>query len=394
MDTLSADGQSPLPHAYTVHVNPTDYELLAPALKPLLSELRQAITNHATYEQYQLGAEAVAAIVSDEAIARGKCNVVATSPEPAPHHAPVAVAGNTHFLVLPDGTTPKGVAQAIANAGADVSPQLLSLWFRLSGQDRAIKAGSYEITATMSPRTVLNMLVRGEESLRSLTLVEGWTFKQFKQALSKADTLKLTTQGMTDAEIMSLLGRPNVHPEGRFYPDTYTYSKGSTDIAVMKRALKAMDRQLAEVWSKKSSPLALTSSEDLLILASIVEKETGRASDRPLISAVFHNRLKMGMRLQTDPTVIYGLGDAFDGNLRRIDLRTDTPYNTYTRSGLPPTPIAMPGKAALKAALEPAKSNALYFVAKGDGSSYFSLSLNEHNQAVNKYQRGLSKEGQ
>ena len=161
-------------------------------------------------------------------------------------------SGQVVDLSIELGTTPKGVAQAIADAGVDVSPQLLSLWFRLSGQDRAIKAGSYEITSDMSPRTVLNMLARGEESLRSLTLVEGWTFKQFKQALAKADTLKLTTQGMTDAEIMSLLGRPTVNPEGRFYPDTYTYSKGSTDIAIMKRALKAMDRQLAEVWSKKS----------------------------------------------------------------------------------------------------------------------------------------------
>jgi len=299
--------------------------------------------------------------------------------------------GQVIDLSIEFGTSPGGVAQAIADAGTDVSPHLLKLWFRLSGQDRAIKAGSYEITPDMSPRTVLNMLARGEESLRSVTLVEGWTFKQFKQALAKADALKTSTQGMSDAEIMALLGRPDVHPEGRFYPDTYTYSKGSSDIAVMKRAMKAMDRQLAEVWSKKSAPIALASPEDLLILASIIEKETGRASDRPLISAVFHNRLKMGMRLQTDPTVIYGLGNAFDGNLRRIDLRTDTPYNTYTRSGLPPTPIAMPGKAALKAALDPTKSSALYFVAKGDGSSHFSLSLNEHNQAVNKYQRGLSK---
>ena len=302
-----------------------------------------------------------------------------------------AQSGQAVDLSIEFGTSPSGVAQAIADAGADVSPHLLKLWFRLSGQDRAIKAGSYEITPDMSPRTVLNMLARGEESLRSVTLVEGWTFKQFKQALAKADALKSSTKGMSDTEIMTLLGRPHVHAEGRFYPDTYTYSKGSSDIAVMKRALKAMDRQLAEVWSKKSAPIAITSSEDLLILASIIEKETGRASDRPLISSVFHNRLKMGMRLQTDPTVIYGLGDAFDGNLRRIDLRTDTPYNTYTRAGLPPTPIAMPGKAALKAALEPAQSNALYFVAKGDGSSHFSLSLNEHNQAVNKYQRGLSK---
>ena len=297
-------------------------------------------------------------------------------------------------LAIEPGTSPKGVAQAIADAGADVSPELLRFWFRVSGQDRAIKAGSYEVTPEMSPRAVLNMLARGEETLRTVTLVEGWTFKQFKQALAKSDNLKLTTQGMTDAEIMAQLGRPNLHPEGRFYPDTYTYAKGSTDLAVMQRALKAMDRHLTKVWDQRKTTLPLTHPDELLILASIVEKETGRASDRPLISAVFHNRLKMGMRLQTDPTVIYGLGEAFDGNLRRVDLRTDTPYNTYTRGGLPPTPIAMPGKAALMAAIDPAPSNALYFVAKGDGTSHFSQTLNEHNNAVNKYQRGISKQGQ
>ena len=290
------------------------------------------------------------------------------------------------------GTSPKGVAQAIADAGADVSPPLLVLWFRLSGQDRTIKAGSYEITPEMSPRMVLNMLTRGEENLRYVTLVEGWTFKQVKQALARAETLKGSTQGMSDAQIMAQLGRPNVHPEGRFYPDTYSYAKGSSDLAVMNRALQAMDRQLDRIWAQKPANLPLVSPDELLILASIVEKETGRASDRPLISSVFHNRLKIGMRLQTDPTVIYGLGDAFDGNLRRADLRTDNPYNTYTRAGLPPTPIAMPGKAALKAAMEPAPSNFFYFVAKGDGSSHFSQSLSEHNNAVNKYQRGISKQ--
>jgi len=311
---------------------------------------------------------------------------------------PGAIKGSdtvqTLDLSIEPGTSPKGVANAIADAGADVTPQLLQLWFRVSGQDRAIKAGSYEITADMSPRMVLNMLVRGEESLKTITLVEGWNFKQFRQALSKAEALKMTTQGLSDAEIMANLGRPNVHPEGRFYPDTYTYAKGSTDLAVMQRALKAMDRHLAKIWAQKSSAVALSNPDELLTLASIIEKETGRASDRPLISAVFHNRLKMGMRLQTDPTVIYGLGDAFDGNLRRVDLRTDTPYNTYTRAGLPPTPIAMPGKPALIAAISPAASSAIYFVAKGDGSSHFSQSLNEHNNAVNKYQRGLSKQGQ
>jgi UPF0755 protein len=306
----------------------------------------------------------------------------------APSNAPVL------DLSIEPGTSPKAVAQAIADAGADVSPQLLWLWFRASGQDRAIKAGSYEISPDMSPRRVLNMLARGEESLKTVTLVEGWTFKQFKQALAKSEALKNTSQALSDAEIMAQLGRPGMHPEGRFYPDTYTYAKGSTDLAVMQRALKAMDRQLAKVWTQKPSNLPISNPDELLTLASIVEKETGRASDRPLIAAVFHNRLKIGMRLQTDPTVIYGLGDSFDGNLRRIDLRTDTPYNTYTRAGLPPTPIAMPGKAALLAAIHPAPSNALYFVAKGDGTSHFSQSLNEHNNAVNKYQRGISKQGQ
>jgi UPF0755 protein len=306
----------------------------------------------------------------------------------APSNAPVL------DLSIEPGSSPKAVAQAIADAGADVSPQLLWLWFRVSGQDRAIKAGSYEISPDMSPRRVLNMLARGEESLKTVTLVEGWTFKQFKQALAKSEALKNTSQALSDAEIMAQLGRPGMHPEGRFYPDTYTYAKGSTDLAVMQRALKAMDRQLAKVWTQKPPNLPISNPDELLTLASIVEKETGRASDRPLIAAVFHNRLKIGMRLQTDPTVIYGLGDSFDGNLRRIDLRTDTPYNTYTRAGLPPTPIAMPGKAALLAAIHPAPSNALYFVAKGDGTSHFSQSLNEHNNAVNKYQRGISKQGQ
>jgi UPF0755 protein len=245
----------------------------------------------------------------------------------------------------------------------------------------------------MSPKSVLTMLVRGEETLKNITLVEGWTFKQFRQALAKADNLKLTTQNLSDQDIMAQLGRPDQHPEGRFYPDTYTYAKGATDLSVMKRALKSMDQHLNQIWSQQKIRTTIKSPDELLILASIVEKETGRASDRPLISAVFHNRLKIGMRLQTDPTVIYGMGSAFDGNLRKADLKTDTPYNTYTRAGLPPTPIAMPGKAAMLASIEPANSNALYFVAKGDGTSHFSQSLNEHNQAVNKYQRGMAAQG-
>jgi UPF0755 protein len=209
-----------------------------------------------------------------------------------------------------------------------------------------------------------------------------------RQALARADLLKADSQNLRDEALMARLGRPGLAPEGRFYPDTYSYAKNSSDLKVLERALKAMDRQLAKAWAVRSPGVALQSPEQALILASIVEKETGKGSDRPMISSVFHNRMRIGMRLQTDPTVIYGLGEAFDGNLRKVHLQTDTPWNTYTRAGLPPTPIAMPGKAALLAAVQPASSSALYFVAKGDGGSHFSASLDEHNRAVNRYQRG------
>lgn len=291
-------------------------------------------------------------------------------------------------LAIEPGTAPKAVAQAAVDAGVASSAQALALWFRLSGQDRQIRAGSYEIPAGTTPRRLLAMLVRGEESLRSLTVVEGWNWRQLRQALARAEQLRNDSAGLSDAQVMAQLGRPGVAPEGRFYPDTYSYAKNSSDLRLLARALKAMDRQLERAWAARSPGVALQSPEQALILASIVEKETGKGSDRAMISSVFHNRLRLGMLLQTDPTVIYGLGEAFDGNLRRVHLRTDTPWNTYTRAGLPPTPIAMPGKAALLAAVQPASSPALYFVAKGDGSSHFSQTLDEHNRAVNRYQRG------
>jgi UPF0755 protein len=235
---------------------------------------------------------------------------------------------------------------------------------------------------------LLNKLVQGDQALRSVTLVEGWTFKQVRVALAKAEHLKPESAPLENSELMQRLGREGVHPEGRFYPDTYTYSKGSSDMAVLKRAIRAMDTKLALAWSQRNPSVPLQSPDQVLTLASIVEKETGRASDQPQISAVFNNRLLLGMRLQTDPTVIYGMGEAFDGNLRKNDLLSDTPYNTYTRAGLPPTPIAMPGRQALWAATHPAATKALYFVARGDGTSAFSETLDEHNRAVNKYQRG------
>ena len=291
-------------------------------------------------------------------------------------------------LSIEPGTSVRGVAQAAADAGVRVNPALLYWWFRLSGKDRLIKAGSYEIEPGATPRSILQKLVRGEEALRAVTLVEGWTFLQVREALSKAELLKPDTRGLEADLIMEKLGKPGVAAEGRFFPDTYTYAKGASDLAVLKRALRAMDRKLDAAWSQRAADTPLKSPEQALTLASIVEKETGRGSDRAEIAGVFTNRLRIGMLLQTDPTVIYGMGSRFDGNLRRRDLQTDTPWNTYTRAGLPPTPIAMPGKAALLAAVQPAQTRALYFVARGDGSSQFSASLEEHNRAVNKFQRG------
>jgi UPF0755 protein len=299
---------------------------------------------------------------------------------------PMELAAAQVDLSIEPGTSVRQIAHEAVASGVQVTPSLLYWWFRLSGESRQIKAGSYEVEAGTSPRALLRMVVRGEEAVRSVTLVEGWNFRQVREALRKADQLKPLTQDLSAENIMEQLGIPTA-AEGRFFPDTYTYSKGSSDLHVLQRAARAMDKKLAMAWARRSPESPLQTPEQALILASIVEKETGRGSDRPLISAVFSNRLRIGMRLQTDPTVIFGLGEKFDGNLRKVDLQTDTPWNTYTRVGLPPTPIAMPGRAALLAAVQPATSKALYFVAKGDGTSVFSTSLDEHNRAVNKYQR-------
>ncbi|MDA8443806.1 endolytic transglycosylase MltG [Paracidovorax valerianellae] len=307
--------------------------------------------------------------------------------QPLPVRSGMPVAQPLELAIEP-GTTPRGVARDVIAAGIDTDARLLYAWFRLSGQDRLIKAGNYEIPAGTTPRQLLQKLVRGEEALRAVTLVEGWTFRQVRQALAREDQLKPDTKGLADDAVMAKLERPGVPAEGRFFPDTYTYAKGSSDLAVLRRAMHAMDRRLEAAWAQRSADTPLRSADEALVLASIVEKETGRPSDRAQIAGVFSNRLKAGMLLQTDPTVIYGLGEKFDGNLRRRDLLADTPWNTYTRAGLPPTPIAMPGKASLIAAVQPQQTNALYFVAKGDGTSHFSPTLDEHNRAVNRYQRG------
>ncbi|MBI5258631.1 MAG: endolytic transglycosylase MltG [Burkholderiales bacterium] len=300
---------------------------------------------------------------------------------------PLPLATPSVELSIETGTNPREVAQAWVQAGVQTPPWLLYQWFRWSGQARRIRAGSYELEAGITPRQLLAKMVQGDEAFERVRLIEGWTFRQFRAALASAPHLKHASAPLNDEQLMKLLGQPGVAPEGRFFPDTYLYSRGVSDITVLRRAHAAMQQRLAAVWAERAPNLPLRSADEALILASIVEKETGRGEDRARIASVFVNRLRIGMPLQTDPTVIYGLGEAFDGNLRKRDLQTDQPFNTYLRTGLPPTPIAMPGLAALRAVVQPAETRALYFVARGDGTSVFSEDLAAHNRAVNTYQR-------
>ncbi|MCB2020968.1 MAG: endolytic transglycosylase MltG [Burkholderiaceae bacterium] len=301
---------------------------------------------------------------------------------------PLPLASDTVELSIEPGETPRQIAQAWVDAGVQAPPWMLYEWFRWSGQARRIRAGSYEIDRLVSPQRLLQKMVLGDETLAVTRIIEGWNFRQLRAELARAERLKPTIAELSDAEVMALISAPGISPEGQFFPDTYAYSKGSSDIAVLKRAHHAMQRRLAAAWEARAPDTPLRSAEEALTLASIIEKETGVATDRAKVAGVFTNRLRLNMPLQTDPTVIYGLGASFDGNLRKRDLLADTPYNTYTRTGLPPTPISMPGKASLEAAVRPERTKALYFVARGDGSSEFSDDLAAHNRAVNQYQRG------
>ncbi len=301
---------------------------------------------------------------------------------------PLPLSAASAELSIEAGTTPREVAQAWVDAGVQTSPKLLFAWFRWSGQARRIRAGSYEIQSGTTPRRLLEKMVQGDEALEQVRFIEGWTLRQLRAALAGAPHLKPATAAWSESQLMAALGAAGQAAEGRFFPDTYAYSRGVSDLTVLKRAHRAMQQRLQSAWAERAAETPLRSADEALILASIVEKETGQASERALVAAVFSNRLRLGMPLQTDPTVIYGLGAAFDGNLRKRDLLADTPYNTYTRNGLPPTPIALPGLASLRAAVRPEPSKALYFVARGDGSSEFSNNLADHNRAVNKYQRG------
>jgi UPF0755 protein len=304
---------------------------------------------------------------------------------------PLPLASTPVEVSIEPGSTPREVAAAWVAAGVQVPAWSLYEVFRWSGDARRIRAGSYAAEAGITPLQLLDKMVRGDETLETVRLIEGWTFRQFRAALAAAPHLKPLTAGLTDAEVMARLGHPGMPAEGRFYPDTYAYSRGVSDLAVLARAHRAMQGHLADAWADRSPDLPLKTPDDALVLASIVEKETGTAADRGRIAGVFANRLRIGMPLQTDPTIIYGLGTSFDGNLRRIHLQTDGPFNTYTRRGLPPTPIAMPGRAALNAAVRPEATRALYFVARGDGSTEFSATLAEHERAVDRFQRGISR---
>ena len=289
---------------------------------------------------------------------------------------------------IPQNRSFRSAATGIVEAGVNIDPKLLIILGKLRRVDGSIKAGSYEIHQGATALDLLSKISRGDVVRTEIVFIEGWTFKQFRERLHAHPDLHHEAKGLSDTEIMRLLGSTHKNAEGLFFPDTYRFAKKSKDIDVLARAYRLMQYHLEREWQNRSPDLPYTDSYQALVMASIIEKETGRDQDRPMVSSVFVNRLRIGMPLQADPTVIYGMGDSFDGNLRRRDLLTDTPFNTYTRRGLPPTPIAMPGLASIRAAMHPAKSEALYFVARGDGTSHFSTTLTEHNQAVNRYQRG------
>jgi UPF0755 protein len=303
------------------------------------------------------------------------------------------VLSGSESFVIRSGAGVKSVAVSLVNDKILREPYTFTLWAYIKGDTARIHAGEYAIPTGTTVAGLLDLFVSGKVIERSITLIEGWTFKQCLEALHGAEKLRDATSGLSDAEIMQRLGLPDQSPEGRFFPDTYLYTADTSDLDVLGRAHAAMNKIIDQEWQNRDTAIVIRNEDQALILASIIEKETAVPAERAMISAVFQNRLAKGMRLQTDPTVIYGLGDKFNGNLTRKHLESDTPYNTYTRDGLPPTPIAMPGRASIHAAVHPVASQALYFVAKGDGTHEFSDTLAEHNRAVAKYQLNGGHQG-
>lgn len=299
---------------------------------------------------------------------------------------PLTLPNTPYNFALQPGSSLKSVAHQLGTAQL-LDQELIFVWLgRLSGKAGQIKSGEYVLNTPVSMWELLDIISKGQVSQSQLSVIEGWSFKQFRAAVNQNPGLRHNTLELSDAELLQRIGATETHPEGLFFPDTYYFAAGSSDVQIYKRAYETMQQRLTQAWERRDAGLPLATPYEALILASIVEKETGTPSDRDMIAGVFVNRLRKGMLLQTDPTVIYGMGDKFDGNIRRDDLHIDTQYNTYTRAGLPPTPIALPGVAALHATMHPAKTDALYFVARGDGSSQFSSNLAAHNRAVNKFQ--------
>lgn len=301
--------------------------------------------------------------------------------------APLRVSATGESVDIERGTSFKDIVHQLRAQGLTTSApfywRLLAERMRVAGR---LHAGEYAVTPGITPQQLLNNMAQGKVMQRNVTIVDGWTFRDVRQALAKADKLKHETSDLDEATIMQRIGAPGEHPEGRFLPETYAYVKGDSDLDVLRRAHEAMDKTLAALWAQRDPGLPLHTPYEALILASIVEKETGRADERTRVAGVFIRRLQKNMLLQTDPTVIYGMGASYAGNIHKSDLTTDTPYNTYTRPGLPPTPIAMPGKPDIEAALHPAPGEELYFVAKGDGTHVFASTLEEQNRNVACYQ--------
>lgn len=293
-------------------------------------------------------------------------------------------------LLIEEGQAFAGVADRLAENGwlmaTPRSTLYLRIYARASGLATRLKAGEYRLVPGMTALQALDLFVSGKTVLYELRLVEGWTFRQALRAVRAHPQLRQTLADADDAEVMRALGRRDQHPEGRLFPDTYRFARNTTDVAFLRRAADTMDRVLAEEWDARAENLPYASADEALVMASIVEKETGAAHERAQIAGVFVRRLQLGMRLQTDPTVIYGIGETFDGNLRLRDLRADGEYNTYMRAGLPPTPICLPSRAAIRAALHPGVGRALFFVSRGDGTHEFSETLEQHDAAVRRYQ--------
>ncbi|HET7669102.1 MAG TPA: endolytic transglycosylase MltG [Burkholderiales bacterium] len=300
--------------------------------------------------------------------------------------SPLGVSQLPVEVEIRPGSGFRGTVAQLERAGIRVRPWHFEALARLLGRERDVKAGNYLFAQPLTPTDLLDKLTRGDVTQAEVRLIEGWTFTQLRQALDASADLKHDTQGLSDADVLARIQATEQHPEGLFFPDTYLFARGSSDLHVLRRAYRSMQRHLSTEWEARAPNVPFRSAYEALIMASIIEKETGRASEREQIGGVLVNRLRIGMRLQVDPTIIYGLGASFDGNLKKIHLLEDGPYNTYTRAGLPPTPIAMPGLASIRAAVRPGKTDALYYVSRGDGTSQFSRNLEEHNRAVSKYQ--------